>query len=56
MKYLLERRRALGGFVPQRRRTADEKIAAPGLDTFQAILEPTSEGREISTTQAFVVL
>ena len=54
MKYLLERRRALGGFVPQRRRTADEKIAAPGLDTFQAVLEPTSEGREISTTQAFV--
>ena len=25
-----------------------------GLDTFQAVLEPTSEGREISTTQAFV--
>ena len=54
MKYLLERRRALGGFVPQRRRNADEKIAAPGLDTFQAVLDPTSEGREISTTQAFV--
>ena len=54
MKYLLERRRALGGFVPQRRRNADEKIAAPGIDAFQAILEPTSEGREISTTQAFV--
>ena len=54
MKYLLERRRALGGFVPQRRRTADEKLAAPGLDAFQAVLEPTSEGREISTTQAFV--
>ncbi|HKO67616.1 MAG TPA: pyruvate dehydrogenase (acetyl-transferring), homodimeric type [Burkholderiaceae bacterium] len=54
MKYLLERRRELGGFVPQRRRTADEKIAVPGLDTFQAVLEPTSEGREISTTQAFV--
>ena len=54
MKYLLERRRALGGFVPQRRRNADEKISAPGLDTFQAVLDPTSEGREISTTQAFV--
>jgi pyruvate dehydrogenase E1 component len=54
MKYLLERRRALGGFVPRRRRTADEKIVAPGLDTFQAVLDPTSEGREISTTQAFV--
>jgi len=54
MKYLLERRRALGGFLPQRRRTADEKLAVPGLETFNAILEPTAEGREISTTQAFV--
>ncbi len=54
MKYLLERRQALGGFLPQRRRNADEKIAAPGLDAFQAVLEPTSESREISTTQAFV--
>ena len=54
MKYLLERRKALGGFLPQRRRNADEKIAAPPLDTFQAVLDPTSEGREISTTQAFV--
>ena len=40
--------------LPQRRRNADEKIAAPGIDAFQAVLEPTSEGREISTTQAFV--
>ena len=54
MKYLLERRRELGGFLPQRRRNADEKIGAPGLDAFQAVLDPTSEGREISTTQAFV--
>jgi pyruvate dehydrogenase E1 component len=54
MKYLLERRRALGGFLPQRRRTADEKLAVPGLDAFNAIVEPTAEGREISTTQAFV--
>ncbi len=54
MKYLLERRRELGGFLPQRRRSADEKIPAPGSDAFQAVLEPTSEGREISTTQAFV--
>ena len=54
MKYLLQRRRALGGFLPQRRRNADEKLAAPGIDAFQAVLEPTSEGREISTTQAFV--
>ncbi len=54
MKYLLERRKALGGFLPQRRRNADEKLAAPQLDAFQAVLDPTSESREISTTQAFV--
>jgi pyruvate dehydrogenase E1 component len=54
MKYLHERRRALGGYLPQRRKLADEKIAVPALDTFNAILEPTAEGREISTTQAFV--
>jgi pyruvate dehydrogenase E1 component len=54
MKYLHEHRRALGGYLPQRRRKADEKLAVPGLDAFQAVLEPTTEGREISTTQAFV--
>ena len=54
MKYLRERRRALDGYMPQRRRVADEKIAAPALDTFAPVLEPTAEGREISTTQAFV--
>ena len=26
----------------------------PPLDAFKAVLEPTAEGREISTTQAFV--
>ena len=54
MKYLHEHRRALGGYLPQRRRKADEKLAVPALDAFQAVLEPTAEGREISTTQAFV--
>jgi len=54
MKYLHERRRALGGYLPQRRRSADESLSVPPLETFSAILEPTAEGREISTTQAFV--
>ncbi|MFA7664791.1 MAG: pyruvate dehydrogenase (acetyl-transferring), homodimeric type [Burkholderiaceae bacterium] len=54
MKYMLERRAALGGSLPQRRRKASEHIPVPGLDAFQAVLEPTAEGREISTTQAFV--
>jgi pyruvate dehydrogenase E1 component len=54
MKYLQERRQALGGYLPHRRTKADEQIAVPPLDTFKAVLEPTTEGREISTTQAFV--
>lgn len=54
MKYMHERRKALGGYYPQRRVNADEKIKVPTLDKFKSILEPTAEGREISTTQAFV--
>ncbi len=54
MQYMLERRRALGGFLPQRREKSSESFTIPGLDMFKAVLEPTAEGREISTTQAFV--
>jgi pyruvate dehydrogenase E1 component len=54
MKYLHERRKALGGYLPHRRVKADEQFTVPSLDTFKAILEPTAEGREISTTQAYV--
>ncbi len=54
MKYLHERRKALGGYLPHRRTKADEKFTIPPLDTFKAVLDPTAEGREISTTQAFV--
>ena len=54
MKYLHERRQALGGYLPTRRARADESFTIPSLDTFKAVLEPTAEGREISTTQAFV--
>jgi len=54
MRYLHERRKALGGYLPQRRPKADESFTIPALDTFKATLEPTAEGREISTTQAYV--
>jgi pyruvate dehydrogenase E1 component len=54
MKYLHERRKALGGYLPHRREKADETIAVPELSAFQAVLDPTAEGREISTTQAYV--
>ena len=54
MRYLHERRKALGGYLPQRRTKADEQFTVPALETFKAVLEPTAEGREISTTQAYV--
>ena len=54
MKYLHERRKALGGYLPQRRVKADEALQVPDLSAFQAVLDPTAEGREISTTQAYV--
>jgi pyruvate dehydrogenase E1 component len=53
MKYLHERRQALGGYLPQRRRKADSVPAVPALSAFEAVMKPT-EGREISTTMAFV--
>ncbi len=54
IKYLHERRKALGGYLPQRRMKADETLPVPELSAFQAVLDPTAEGREISTTQAYV--
>jgi pyruvate dehydrogenase E1 component len=54
MRYMHERRKALGGYLPQRRRVSSEAFEVPGLDALKAVLEPTAEGREISTTQAFV--
>ncbi|MBC3808870.1 pyruvate dehydrogenase (acetyl-transferring), homodimeric type [Undibacterium seohonense] len=54
MKYLQERRAALGGYLPQRRQQADEMLTVPPLSAFQAMLEPTAEGREISTTASYV--
>ncbi len=54
MQYLHERRKALGGYLPQRRSKADEALTVPPLESFKAVLEPTAPGREISTTQAYV--
>jgi pyruvate dehydrogenase E1 component len=54
MKYLHERRKALGGYLPQRRRTADTGPQVPELAAFEQVTGPTAAGREISTTMAFV--
>jgi pyruvate dehydrogenase E1 component len=54
MRYLHERRKSLGGYLPHRRTKADEHFTVPSLEVFQSITEATAEGREISTTQAYV--
>jgi len=54
MQYLHERRKALGGYLPHRRTKADEQFTVPSLEVFKSVMEPTAEGREISTTQAYV--
>ncbi len=52
IKYLRERRRALGGYLPQRRTTAPP-LQVPGVEAFTALLESSGE-REFSTTMALV--
>ncbi|CAN7147973.1 pyruvate dehydrogenase (acetyl-transferring), homodimeric type [Pseudoduganella sp. LjRoot289] len=54
MKYLHERRAALGGYLPARRQKADEQLVVPPLSAFQNVLDATAEGREVSSTQAYV--
>jgi len=53
VEYMLERRRALGGFLPQRRRKSSESLQVPPLSAYERLLKSTGE-REISTTMAFV--
>jgi pyruvate dehydrogenase E1 component len=52
--YLLERRRALGGFMPQRR-VHPYQLELPPQSTYQELFAGT-QGREVSTTMAFVRL
>ncbi len=52
IQYLKARRAALGGYLPQRRRTAPPLLAPP-LASFDALLQDTGE-RDMSTTMAFV--
>ena len=54
IKYLHERRAALGGYLPARRQQADEKLTVPPLSAFQNVLDATAEGREVSSTQTYV--
>ena len=52
IKYLLERRRVLGGFLPKRMEIAG-KITPPEKTIFDEFYSGT-DGREVSTTMAFV--
>ena len=52
VKYMLERRAALGGSLPQRR-TKSESLPAPELAALEQITKGSGD-REISTTMAFV--
>ena len=52
LRYLRSHRVTLGGYLPSRR-TSAPALAIPALEVFQPLLAG-SEGREISTTMAFV--
>ena len=57
MQYLRERRQALGGFVPQRRHEAcPSRSAPPRRRDDGEVRRKGSDGREVSTTMAFVRL
>jgi pyruvate dehydrogenase E1 component len=53
IEYLQERRRSLGGYLPQRRKKASTSLPVPELEAFKTQLDGTGE-REASTTMAFV--
>ena len=52
IRYMHERRQALGGYLPARR-PRTQPIEAPPLELFDAALKGSGQ-REISTTMAFV--
>jgi len=56
IEYLLERRRILGGFVPQRRPRAEVTVELPSSSLYEEFHGGTRPGEEISTTMAFVRL
>ena len=52
MRYMLERREALGGFVPARRRF-EEPLSVPALDAFKSQLKGSGD-RKVSSTMVFL--
>jgi pyruvate dehydrogenase E1 component len=52
VEYVLERRRALGGFIPKRRTQVDVKLEIPGAEVFDEFFKGMAKG-EASTTMVF---
>jgi pyruvate dehydrogenase E1 component len=52
VEYVLERRRALGGFIPKRRTQVDVKVEIPGGEVFDEFFKGMAKG-EASTTMVF---
>jgi pyruvate dehydrogenase E1 component len=55
IQYLQERRRALKGYLPERR-VNPTIIKLPGDEVYAALMEPAGEKTKVATTQAFVRL
>ena len=53
VQYMLERRNAMGGFLPQRRLKSNTSLEVPQREAFERLTKATGD-REISTTMAFV--
>ena len=53
LTYMRERRQSLGGYLPARRRSV-EPLPVPPLAAFDAQLKAGGDGREFSSTMAFV--
>ncbi|HET9872448.1 MAG TPA: pyruvate dehydrogenase (acetyl-transferring), homodimeric type [Propionibacteriaceae bacterium] len=55
IEYLQERRRALGGYVPERR-VKPTVVKLPGDEVYAPLMESAGEKTKVATTQAFVRL
>src|SRR3546814_20968648 len=52
VEYMLERRTAMGGFLPQRRQKSTQSLEVQPLETYERLPKDTEE-RDISPTMAF---
>ena len=55
IQYLQDRRKALGGYLPERR-VKPTIIKLPGDEVYAPLMEPAGEKTKVATTQAFVRL